>query len=98
MRRKGELSAASIDRGWPYQVILPARVCEGGGYKVIHEFCPRLTLCSRGHSLYEAGQWFHVYCFSQFADAQKFMEGFGGEKFDPSERGHGANWARWRKR
>jgi hypothetical protein len=22
----------------------------------------------------------------------------GGEKFDPSERGRGANWAQWRKR
>jgi hypothetical protein len=22
---------------------------------------------------------------------------FGGEKFDPTERGHGANWARWKR-
>jgi hypothetical protein len=27
MRRKGELSPAAIDRGWPYQVALPARFC-----------------------------------------------------------------------
>ena len=44
------------------------------------------------------GKWFHVYCFSEPADARKFMERFGGEKFDPSERGRGANWAQWRKR
>ena len=84
--------------GWPHQVVLPARLCEGGGYKQIHEFCAGLTLCSRGHSLCHDGQWFHVYCFREPADAQKFMERFCGEKFDPSERGCGANWARWRKR
>ncbi len=98
MRRKGELSPAGIDSGWPHQVVLPARLCEGGGYKEIHEFCAGLTLCSRGHSLCHDGQWFHVYCFKESADARKFMERFGGEKFNPSERGRGANWARWRKR
>jgi hypothetical protein len=37
---QGELSLASIDRGWPYQVALPARFCErGGGYKEIYDFC-----------------------------------------------------------
>jgi hypothetical protein len=25
------------------------------------------------------------------------MERFGGEKFDPAERGRGANWTRWKK-
>ena len=30
MRRKGELSAAGIDRGWPQQIVLPARLCERG--------------------------------------------------------------------
>lgn len=39
MYRKGELSPAAIDSGWPYQVILPARLCERGGYKEIHDFC-----------------------------------------------------------
>jgi len=98
MRRKGELSAAGIDRGWPYQVALPTRFCEGGGYKEIHEFCGDLTLCSRGHAVYHDGQWFHVYCFSDLAHAEKFMERFAGEKFDPSTRGKGSNWARWKKR
>ena len=98
-RRKGELSAASIDYGWQHQVVLQARFSErGSGYKQIHEFCADLTLCSRGHSLYHDGQWFHVYCFTQPGDAQKFLERFGGERFDSSERGRGANWARWKKR
>ena len=30
-----------------------------------------------------------LYCFEEAADAQKFMERFGGEKFDPIERGRG---------
>jgi hypothetical protein len=60
MRRKGELSAAGIDRGWPQQIVLPARLCERGGYNEIHEFCRDLTLCSRGHALNHDGQWFHV--------------------------------------
>jgi hypothetical protein len=47
MRRKGELSPAAIDRGWPHQIVLPARLCEGGGYREIHEFCKGMTLCNR---------------------------------------------------
>jgi hypothetical protein len=46
-------------------------------------------LCSRGHALFHDGQWFHVYCFKEPADAQKFLDRFGGEKFDPTERGRG---------
>ena len=92
MRRKGELSSAAIDHGWPHQVVLPARMCERGGYNEIHQFCRDLTLGSRGHALYHDG-----HCFKEVADAQKFMERFGGEKFDPAERGRGTNWARWRK-
>ena len=46
MRRRGELSPAGIDRGWPYQVVLPARFCENGDYKEIHDFCDGLGLCT----------------------------------------------------
>lgn len=41
--------------------------------------------------------WRSGYCFSDPADARKFVERFGGETFDPSERGRGANWAQWKK-
>jgi hypothetical protein len=51
MRRKGELSPAGIDRGWPHQVVLPARFSQrGSGYQEIHDFCRDLTLCNRGHA------------------------------------------------
>jgi hypothetical protein len=33
------------------------------------------------------GRWFNVYCFAEAADADKFMKQFGGEKFDPRQRG-----------
>ena len=78
-------------------VHVPARLCERDGYNEIHGFCRDLTLCSRGHALFHDGQWFHVYCFKEPVDAQKFMERFGGEKFNPIERGRGTSWARWKK-
>jgi hypothetical protein len=97
MRRKGELSPAGIDRGWPHQVALPARACEGGGYMTIHEFCADLSLCPRGHAVVHDGQWFNVYCFAKPEDAEKFKQRFGGERFDPAQRGKGRDWASWYK-
>jgi hypothetical protein len=97
MRRKGELSSAAIDREWPHQVVLPARLGQRDCYREMHEFCRDLTLCTRGHSLYHDNQWFQVYCFREEADAHKFLERFGGERFDPSERGRGTHWAKWKK-
>jgi len=94
MRKKGELSPAGIDRGWPHQVALPARFCEGGGYRQIQEFCKDLSLCSRGHSVFDQ-EWFNVYCFVTLEDAEKFLRQFGGERFSPQQRGRGSNWARW---
>jgi hypothetical protein len=60
--RKGELSPAAVDRGWPHQVALPASACEGCGYKIIHDFCKELSLCPRGHSVFRDAQWFTIYC------------------------------------
>ena len=95
--RKGELSPAAIDRGWPHQVALPASACQGEGYKVIHTFCQDLSLCPRGHSVINEGEWFTIYCFAEAGDAVKFIAKFGGETFDPKQRGKGSNWARWKK-
>jgi hypothetical protein len=97
IRRKGELTAAGIDRGWPHQVALPASACEGGGYKVIHAFCADLSICPRGHAVFHGDKWFNVYCFEKPEDAEKFMDRFDGEKFDPKQRGKGSDWARWKK-
>jgi hypothetical protein len=77
------------------QVALPASASLGGGYKAI--FCKDLTLCPRGHPVAHNGQWFKVYCFVEATDVEKFMKQFGGEKFDPKQRGKGSNWAKWYK-
>ena len=97
-RRKGELSAAGIDSAWPHRWCYRPAATNGAAATKKYMNSALLTLCSRGHSLYHDGQWFHAYCFREHADAQKFLERFGGEKFAPAERGRGANWARWRKR
>ena len=95
--RKGELSPDAVDRRWPHQVALPESACRGGGYKTIHDFCKDLSLCPRGHSVCRDAQWFKIYCFADAADAEKFRARFGGEKFDPRQRGKGRNWMRWKK-
>ena len=45
--RKGELSKASIDRGWPHQVALPACRVNGANYVTVHLFCDneKLSRC-----------------------------------------------------
>lgn len=97
MRRKGELSPAAVDREWPHQVALPASASLKGGYRTIQEFCNELSLCPRGHSVARDGRWYNVYCFAEAGDAENFMQHFGGEKFDPKQRGKGSNWAKWSK-
>jgi hypothetical protein len=76
---------------------LLASAGEGGGYKAIYDFDKDLSICPRGHSVFHGGEWFNVYCFAEAADAEKFMQQFGGEAFDPTQRGKGSNWARWNK-
>ena len=60
MRRKGELSPAGVDRGWPHQVALPAEQCSGKNTAVIHEFCKDLSLCSRGRSVMREDGLLHL--------------------------------------
>jgi hypothetical protein len=96
-RRKGELSPAGIDRGWPHQIVLPADECRGTQYQTIHAFCRDLSLCSRRHSLFWDDRCWQVFCFSDAAHAEQFRARFGGERFDPKERGRGRSWARWRR-
>jgi hypothetical protein len=42
--------------------------------------------------------WWNVYCFAVPEHAAEFRARFGGETFDPADRGRGANWARWRRK
>lgn len=85
-RRKGELTSAGIDQGWPYQVALAARLCRGDRYYTIHYFCEGLTLCPRRHSFYREREDFIVYCFAVRDHAEQFRDKFGGEFYDPKTR------------
>src|SRR3981081_3913449 len=98
MRRKGELSPAGVDAGWPHQVALPAHQCSGRSTAIIHEFCKGLSLCPRGHTVMWDDKWFNVYCFKDSVHADLFRERFGGETFDPKQRGKGARWAGWMRK
>jgi hypothetical protein len=64
VHRKSELSPATIDRGWPHQVALPAAAPLGAGYAIVRGFCADLSPCVRGHSVYRDGGWFSVLCFA----------------------------------
>jgi hypothetical protein len=96
-RRKGELTAALIDRGWPHQVALPEEACAGANYKIHADFCRDLSLCPRGKAVFHGDQWWRVFCFSDPFHADAFRERFGGEPFNPEDRGRGGAWAQWRK-
>ena len=92
VRRKGELTAAGIDRGWPHhQVAIPAKVSVGPGYKITHDFCEGLSLCPRGHSFKKGWEWWNVFCFSEREHAEKFKQRFGGEWFEPNKQGMGTD-------
>jgi hypothetical protein len=86
-----------VDRVWPHQIALPESQATGSGHKIIRGFCANLSLCDRGHAVYHEDQWWQVFCFAEKTHAEKFMERFGGEKFDPKQRGKGGDWARWNK-
>jgi hypothetical protein len=97
-RRKGELTASMIDRGWPYQVALPADEVNGHKYAMVYGFCRELSLCPRGHTVHRSNITYCVFCFADPAHAALFRERFSGEVFSPSDRGRGSEWFLWRKR
>lgn len=91
--RKGELSPAGVDRGWPYQVAVPftddiplGHVCPSG---------PVSSLCRRGHEVSDGSRRYRVFCFSDPEQAKAFKASVGGEDFDPRDRGRGQAWGSW---
>ena len=97
-KRKGELTSAGIDLRWPHQVALLTSLTQGVDRQaIIADFCAPLSKAPRGHFVQFQDQQYFVHCFATREDAQTFMDRFGGEWFDPSERGRGANWSKWYK-
>jgi hypothetical protein len=97
-RRKGELSAVAVDRAYPHQVALRADLCGGSNYDLVEEFCKDLSLAPRGHSVRRNDVDYVVFCFADKEHASLFSERFGGEPFNPKDRGRGSNWRVWRQR
>ena len=93
-RRKGELTTATIDRGWPYQVAVPATDCRGSHGRFMDAFCLDLSVCERQRSVFHEDKWWIVYCFADAEHAEKFRMRFGGERFHPKVGGRGSNLAR----
>ena len=88
-RRKGELTAAAIDRGWPHQAAVPADECRGSHGRFIDAFCLAPSVCERHHSVFHEDKWWIVYCFADVEHTKKFRMRFGGERFIPKDRGRG---------
>jgi hypothetical protein len=97
-RRKGELTNTRIDREWPHQVVIAADQMDGKNDAIGREFCRDLSLCPRGYTVRREDIDYRVFCFADPAHADLFRERFGGEPFDPQDRGRGAAWIRWGKR
>jgi hypothetical protein len=95
-RHKGELSPGRVDREWPHQIMLPWDDAGGRNYEPVRAFCADLSLCPRGHSIVKDDKWHHVFCFREKADAEKFQAKFGGDWFDPAQRGRGRSWSKIR--
>jgi hypothetical protein len=83
--RKGELSKAGVDRGWPHQVALPSSQVVAD-FKTIMAFAAQLSICPRGHWFRRDGRDYVVKCFATREDADKFAARFGGEYMTPETR------------
>jgi hypothetical protein len=56
-----------------------------------------VALRSEMYSVFHEDKWWIIYCFADAGHAKKFRMRFGGEQFNPKDRGRGATWARWYK-
>jgi hypothetical protein len=79
------------------QVAVPSDQMMGKKHDIMHEFCHGLALCSRGHTVHRDKIIYRLFCFADAAHAERFCATFGGERFDPKDRGRGRAWFLWRK-
>ena len=88
--RPGEITRQQIDRDWPHQVEVPAKICAGVAYRSIHEFAESLSVAPRkGRSSYRDGVDYVRFAFSRSEDADAFRERYGGVRLTAFKR-------RWR--
>lgn len=91
-RRKGELSPAGVDRGWPFQVAVPESKMRTRPFSEWQQSKDRLNACLRGHTVrYEDEHWY-VVCFAELEAARSFKAEWDGVNFDPVDRGKKTWW------
>ena len=85
--RKGSLTKAAIDRGWPLQVALATPIPH---LRDLHDFCRGMSLCQRTTGFYRKVGceviWYACFCFADRGHAEQFQARFGGEFIDPRDR------------
>jgi hypothetical protein len=87
-RRKGELSNWRIDHDWPHQVAILRELCCMDNLEVVQKFSSARSCSPRNRSVTiiwadRKPEIHSVYCFSDPAHAQEFINEFGGYHFDP---------------
>ena len=95
-RGKGEITNATIDKEFPHQVALRADLASGSNTRVVEDFCRKLTVAPRHHTVRRDDEWYIVMCFADAAHAELFRGRFGGEPFNPKDRGRGNKSHVWR--
>ena len=80
-QRRGEVTRQAIDRDWPHQVEVPATICMGHQYAVVHDFCRGLSLAPRnGRSTRRDDADWLRFAFAKPDDADAFQAWFGGRR------------------
>lgn len=96
MRRKGELSPACVDSGWPHQVAMRGDDLRAR-FDEIQSAKTELGACARGHTVRHKDEDWIVTCFATPEAAATFRQRFGGVPFNPKDRGKGKRWHVWNR-
>ena len=78
-------------------VAIPAHIYEAKSEDVEGFFGRRLAKWSHNLTRPDDRKSFVVFNFKEKADADKFMQAFEGEPFDPRDKGNGQHWMLWSK-
>lgn len=101
-KRKGELSSLRIDIDWPHQVAILETLCCMDNFETVQKFADARSRSPRGQQVSIVwpngkSEIHSVYCFSDAAHAQEFIDEFGGYHFNPTtdrKKGQRDRWFR----
>lgn len=84
-RSRGAISAAMVDREYPYQVALLA--CEVRyRFDNVEFLSAKLGRYRLNHSYHDDGEDFIIYCFPEQESAEIFLKAFDGRWITPEQR------------